>query len=150
MFLLEKLILKYQRLRFRLLFPEKWKDGLVYGVFSIIHPENFQFGRGLTLNDFCYINASYPITIGDNVSISAGAKIISVKLNFSDHGLQEGKLYHVGNAITIGNNVQIGAGAIILPGVTIVDNVIIGAGAVVSRSVSESGIYVGIPAARIS
>lgn len=45
----------------------------------------------------------------------------------------------------IGNNVSIGSNATILP-VSICDNVIIGAGAVVTRSITQSGIYVGNPA----
>ncbi|MNG10838.1 Galactoside O-acetyltransferase [compost metagenome] len=56
---------------------------------------------------------------------------------------------HVGEPISIGNNVQIGAGAIILPGVSICNNVIIGAGCIVSRSISEPGVYVGVPARKI-
>lgn len=45
----------------------------------------------------------------------------------------------------LGNNVSIGSNATILP-VKICDNVIIGAGAVVTRDITRSGIYAGVPA----
>lgn len=37
----------------------------------------------------------------------------------------------------------------IMAGVTITDNVIIGAGSIVTKSITEDGVYVGIPAKRI-
>lgn len=52
--------------------------------------------------------------------------------------------------VKIGNRVFIGAGASILPGTSICDNVIIGAGAVVTKDITESGTYVGVPAKKIS
>jgi acetyltransferase-like isoleucine patch superfamily enzyme len=45
----------------------------------------------------------------------------------------------------IGNNVSVGTNATIMP-VSICDHVVIGAGAVVTKSITESGIYVGNPA----
>jgi len=51
--------------------------------------------------------------------------------------------------ISIGNNVWIGHGVSILPGVNICDNVIIGASSVVTKSILESGTYVGNPARRL-
>ncbi len=47
--------------------------------------------------------------------------------------------------IKIGNNVYIGNDALILPGVEICDNVIIGANSVVTKSITTSGIYAGVP-----
>ena len=47
----------------------------------------------------------------------------------------------------IGNNVSIGSNATILP-VSICDNVVIGAGAVVTKNITESGTYIGVPAVK--
>ena len=142
--MIEKMLIKFQRIRFLFLFgKEKIKSSNIYGPFSIIKPDKFIFGRNLSINDYVYINASGSITLGDNVSLSAGSKLISTKLN--SLSMSE----HVNAAIIIGDNVQIGAGAIILPGVTITNNVIIGAGCVVSKNITQSGIYVGIPAKKI-
>ncbi|XRE42606.1 hypothetical protein ACIVBQ_000810 [Tenacibaculum discolor] len=146
MVFLERLILKFHRIRFKLIYFKIHKKGVVHGPFSIIHPQNLSFGDNFSINDYAYINATNKVTIGDNVAVSSGAKIISIKLNFTNHKNVEGKLEHVGGEVSIGNNVQIGANAIILPNVTICNNVIIGAGAVVSKDILESGIYVGVPA----
>jgi sugar O-acyltransferase (sialic acid O-acetyltransferase NeuD family) len=48
----------------------------------------------------------------------------------------------------IGSLCRIGTNAVILPGVKICDNVVIGAGAVVTKSITEPGTYVGVPAKR--
>ena len=145
-FLIEKLMLKFHRIRFQILFGKK-KSSLcsVFGPFSIKNPKKFSFEKGLTINDYVYINAAHGISLGENVSISAGAKLISLKLDYVTGGQYE----HVGEAISIGNNVQIGAGAIILPGVSVCSNVIVGAGCIVSKSISESGVYIGVPARKI-
>ena len=103
------------------------------------------FEKGLAMNDYVYSNAAYGISLSENVSISAGAKFISLKVDYVTEGAYE----HTGEPISIGNNVQIGAGAMILPGVSICSNVIIGAGCIVSKSITEPGIYVGVPARKI-
>jgi len=149
MIILEKIKLKFHWIRFILMYPKQYKKVTVFGPFSIIKPYNLSYGNNLTLNDYCYINASHRIILGNNVAISSGAKLISVKLNFEDHNNLKGEMKHVGSSIRIGNDVQIGANAVILPGVNICDKVIIGAGAIVSKSISKSGVYVGIPAKKI-
>lgn len=142
--MIEKMRIKYQRMRFLFLFgKKKSKHSHIYGPFSIIKPNEFIFGRNLSINDYVYINASGGITLGENVSLSAGSKLISTKLN--SLVMSE----HINAKIIVGDNVQVGAGAIILPGVTITNNVIIGAGCIVSKSITEPGIYVGIPAKKI-
>lgn len=151
MSVLENFFLRFHRLRFLLLYPKIYKKGTVYGPFSIIHPKKLHFGDRFSLNDYCYINACNGIRLGNNVAISAGAKIISTKLNFTEGAKNKNReLIHVGGEINIGDNVQIGANATVLPNVSICDNVIIGAGAVVSKSILEPGIYVGIPVKKIN
>ncbi|MFA4870247.1 MAG: hypothetical protein WC623_18760 [Pedobacter sp.] len=49
-----------------------------------------------------------------------------------------------------GDNVVIGTSSIILGPVTICDNVMIGSMSLVNKSITEPGIYVGIPAKKIS
>ena len=145
--MLEKLILKFHRFRFKRLYGNvKYSRSHIYGSFSIIKPQNFIFEDNLSINDFVYINATNEIHVGENVSLSAGAKLLSIKLNYSN----ESESYeHIGSKIYIGNNVQIGAGAIILPGISIVDNVIIGAGCIVTKNIEDAGVYIGIPANKI-
>jgi sugar O-acyltransferase (sialic acid O-acetyltransferase NeuD family) len=51
--------------------------------------------------------------------------------------------------VTIGEMCYIGASATILPELTICDNVVIGSGAVVTKTITESGIYAGVPARKL-
>lgn len=54
------------------------------------------------------------------------------------------------NVFSMGDNVVIGAGTTVLGPVTICDDVIIGAMSLVNKDISEPGVYVGIPAKKIS
>jgi maltose O-acetyltransferase len=118
----------------------------IFGRFELIGPLNFSFKDGLSINNNVYINASAPIQLGENVSLSAGSSLISTGIIFSEKGKMK---EHTSSKIIIGDNVQIGAGAIVLGGVTICDNVLVGAGAVVNKNIDEAGIYVGVPARKI-
>jgi len=51
--------------------------------------------------------------------------------------------------VTIGNNVYLGTNSSVIEGINICDNVIIGANACVTRDITESGTYVGVPAKKI-
>ena len=86
------------------------------------------------------------MNFGNNVTISAGAKIVSTKLAI-ENGLITRK--HIHEKVIIGNNVWIGVVAIVTSGVTIGDNCIIAAGAVVTKDLESNFIYGGIPAKAI-
>jgi acetyltransferase-like isoleucine patch superfamily enzyme len=49
----------------------------------------------------------------------------------------------------IGNSCRIGSNSTILPNVQICDDVVIGAGAVVTKSITEPGTYIGVPAKKL-
>lgn len=87
----------------------------------------------IVIGDFVlvYLNTTigHETSIGDFSTISPGANIS-------------------GN-VKIGKNVFIGTGAMVLERLTICDDVVIGAGAVVNRSITEPGVYVGVPTKRI-
>ena len=94
------------------------------------------------------MNGRSGITIGDNVTLSHGAKLVSTGYDV-EHWMETGERVHIDNKpIYIGDNCWIGANAIILPGVKITgEYVIIGAGAVVTKDVTESRVLVaGNPA----
>ena len=89
----------------------------------------------------------YLIKIGDNSEITAGVNFVT-----HDGGVwvirnlfEEYKEIDILKPIKIGNNVYIGNDALILPGVEVCDDVIIGANSVVTKSITSSGIYAGIP-----
>ena len=110
-------------------------------VFSA--PEHISCGDGFRVNPQVYFIGKGGIEIGNNVIISAGAKILSSSLDLiKGHVTRK----HIHKKITIGNNVWIGAGAIVLPGVTIGDNVVVAAGTIVTKDLPGNFIYAGIPA----
>ena len=50
----------------------------------------------------------------------------------------------------LGDNVVIGANSVVMGPVDICDNVLIGAMSLVNRSIAEPGVYVGVPARKVS
>ena len=94
------------------------------------------------------MNGRSGITIGDNVTLSYGAKLISTGYDV-EHWMKTGERIHFDDKpIYIGDNCWIGTDAIILPGVKITGEfVVIGAGAVVTKDITESRVLVaGNPA----
>lgn len=121
----------------------------IFGKVDIINPGNIKIGNDCSLNHGAYINAFNKITIGDDVTISAGAKIISTGIDYLSW--KEGNKRHTDNGeIYIGNHVWVGAGAQILSGVQITgEYVVIAAGAIVNEDIDESNCIVGGIPARI-
>lgn len=118
------------------------------GKATFVEPQNLCIGDNCSLNHDVYINAINPIVIGNNVTISAGAKIISTGIDIEKWALT-GKKEHITNeGIVIGNNVWIGAGATVLDSVKILGEfVVVAANAVVTKDVMESYCVVaGCPA----
>ena len=115
----------------------------VFGRIVIINPKNIILGNGCSINHGAYLNAFNPIHIGDDVTISAGAKLISTGIDYKRW--MRGKKQHTsGKGIWIGDHVWIGANAIILENVSITgEYVIIAANAVVNKSIHESFVLVG-------
>ena len=143
---LKKVLTKIQQFYVSKVIKQCGSHFRMYGSFYLQKPQKLILGNNVTINDGVYINARGGITIGDDVSISSGSKIVSTGLDINQEKFNQA---HVDKPIFIGNNVQIGAGAIILMGITIGDNVIIGAGSVVTKDITTSGIYVGNPAKKI-
>lgn len=100
------------------------------------------------LNDWDFGSEPYLVTIGNNVRIASGVKIVT-----HDGGVwtlrhlypELSEIDRFGRVI-INDNCHIGLNAIILPGVTIGSNCIVGAGAVVTKDVPSGSVAVGVPA----
>ena len=116
---------------------------ILHGNCHIKHPAKIFIGKNAGINDGAYLNGLGGITMGDNVTISANAIIVSTGL---DPLSIKAEKTHIERPVVIGNSVQIGAGAINLPGVTIGDNSLVGAGAVVTKDVAGNCIVAGNPA----
>ena len=112
-----------------------------YVVFSC--PQNIDCGSNVTINPQCYFAAKGGITLGDDVTISAGARILSSSLKIED-GLIIKR--HIHKPVKHGNRVWLGAGAMVCPGVTIGENTIVAAGAVVTKDMPANSVVAGVPA----
>lgn len=92
----------------------------------------------------------YLVEIGDNVTITAGVKLIthdgSIKVPM---GIGLTKNSDIFGKIIIGNNVFIGVNSIVLPNLRIGNNVIVGAGSIVTRDIPDNSVFAGNPAKHI-
>ncbi len=126
------------------------KNLKVFGEEEIFSGKNISIGNNCKINSAIFLNGRSGITIGDNVTLSHGVKIISTGYDV-EHWMETGERVHFDDKpIVTGNNCWIGANAIILPGVNITgEYVVIGAGAVVTKDVTESRVLVAGNPARI-
>ncbi|EGR0711161.1 TPA: acyltransferase [Vibrio alginolyticus] len=121
----------------------------LFGYVTLENPGNITIGKGSTLNQGAYISGHDRVFIGERVSISTGAKIITAYLDESNLIHKGEQDIHLSKPVYIGNNTQIGAGAIVLPGVSVGADCIVGAGSVVTRNISDGIVVVGNPAREI-
>lgn len=138
-----RLARRWRRLYYRAIFGSCGRklrvglDVIITGAHCIHAGKNFK------IKDKVIIRALGGLTVGDNVTISSLASILTTSLVIED-----GKLLdkHQKAPIKLGNNVWICAGATVLSGVTIGDNTIVAAGAVVTKDLEGGWIYAGMPA----
>lgn len=109
----------------------------------------FSCGQNLSIHEFCYIDASGGVEIGNNVSIAHNCSLVSFEHTWTDLDTpikyNPTKLY----PIKIGNDVWLGCGVRVLAGTVIEDRVIVAAGAVVKGTLESGYLYGGIPAKKI-
>ena len=103
---------------------------ILYGAIIRGDVNYIRIGKNTNIQDSAILHVThktFPLVIGDNVSIGHGAKV---------HGCK------------IGNNVLVGIGAIILDGAVIPDNCMVAAGSVVREGYEapENSLIAGVPA----
>lgn len=148
-----KVIDKLQRELYRLFHPKLWGKNLqINGLPKIYDIKHLRLGRNVSINTGCVLQCYGGLEIGNNVTISDGAKILTRSLdtkNYIDNAIKDER-DHVDRKVVIGSGTWIAANALILPGVSIAPNCIIAAGGVVSRSIAEdNSLYAGVPAKRL-
>lgn len=121
-----------------------------YRVVSQIHPNavigsHVAIGRGTVVMAGAVIN--YGSIIGKGCIINTCASL--------DHDCVLGNYVHVAvgshlcGTVSIGDNTWVGAGSTVSNNMSIIADCVIGAGAVVVKSISEAGVYVGVPAKQL-
>jgi acetyltransferase-like isoleucine patch superfamily enzyme len=102
-------------------------------------------GKGSVINYGCLLYTTGGIFIGENVSISSGAWLVTGTHDMNDPLFPDRYL-----PIVIGNYAWIGIRATVLAGVTIGEGAVIMAGAIVTRDVPPYSVVGGVPARVIS
>lgn len=135
------MISKVGRVAFGLVCGKLWPVAYAKSLGVRIHGRLTIYGSSYGM----FGSQPYLITIGDNVFISVGAKIIC-----HDGGVLPFRERYpdldITRPVVIGSRVFIGAGALILGGVTVGDDSIVGAYAVVSKDVPAGSVVAGNPA----
>lgn len=114
---------------------------------SLIHPKASvskwaTLGKGAIVTAGCIVTTQ--IQIADHCHLNLGTTI--------GHDCVIGEFFtsapavNISGICNIGDDVYFGTGAATKQGVTICNNVVIGMGAMVTKSISEPGTYIGIPA----
>jgi acetyltransferase-like isoleucine patch superfamily enzyme len=105
-----------------------------------------EIGQGSVIGIGAVITGQGRVSIGEDVIIGPGAKLMPVNHNYADPGRPVKEQGIVARGIVIGRGAWLGAGAVILDGVEVGENAVIAAGAVVRDSVSARSLAAGNPA----
>ena len=105
-------------------------------------------GQDVSINSKSFINGCGGVSIGDNTRIGTQSILIASNHKFGEPDLLV-KDAITKQGVSLGQNIWLGARVTVLDGVTIADDSVIGACSLVSKPLSESGVYVGIPAKKI-
>lgn len=118
---------------------------------SLIHP-SAQIGEGVVLDKGTVVMAGAIINsrakIGSHCIINSGAII--------EHDNVIGNYVHIspraalGGTVRIGDGTHIGIGAVVINNIYVCNDCIVGAGAVVIKNLTESAIYIGVPAKKMT
>lgn len=114
------------------------------GCWVLGGPGRISIGAGSVVNRGVILDGRFPLTIGENVSISIQTTILTL-----EHDLSASDFRAVGGPVVIGDRAFLGAHVTVLPGITIGEGAAAAAGAVVTRDVEPYTIVAGIPAKAI-
>lgn len=118
-------------------------------VVALVHPSavigsGVVIGKGTVVMAGAVINAD--AVIGEGVIVNTSSSV--------DHDCRVGDFCHISvgarlaGTVSVGDNTMISAGAVVINNTNVCNDCIIGAGAVVIADIAESGLYIGVPAAK--
>lgn len=126
------------------------RTSLDRGVILRAYGGVIRIGSDCSINPYAVIYGDGGLVIGNGVRIAAHTVIVPADHIFSD---PDKFIFEQGESrlgITIEDDVWLGAGVRVLDGVNIKKGTVVGASAVVTKSTEPFGVYVGIPAKKIS
>jgi acetyltransferase-like isoleucine patch superfamily enzyme len=101
-------------------------------------------GRRAYINRGCSIQAAVAVTIGDDVHLGPGVRIITISHEIGPSRRRAGERYS--RPVAIGDGAWVGAGCEILPGATVGAGAVVAAGSVVTGDVAADTLVGGVPA----
>ncbi|WP_421722093.1 acyltransferase [Alloalcanivorax xenomutans] len=125
-------------------------DACYFAAYTVLkNCSEISIGNYVSIHEFCYLDGSGGIAIGNNVSIAHGCSVITF-----DHGWEESDIpikYNkvINNNVNIEDDVWVGAGVRILAGSYIESRTIVAAGAVVKGRLESGWVYGGVPARKL-
>jgi len=111
---------------------------------DVTSPWRLQIGNDCFIASDVILAARGGITIGDSVTISSRAQVIT-----DSHNIDSPVFAHTRRPISIGSNSWIASGAIIAGNATVSEGTVIGAGAVLTKHSDPWSLYVGNPAKKV-
>lgn len=108
---------------------------------NIKHPWFLTIGNNVWIGENVWIDNLAPVSIGDNVSISQGALLLT-----GSHDYKKVSFDLIVKEIKLEDGVWIGAKAIVCPGITCHTHSILTVGSVATKDLEAYSIYQGVPA----
>ena len=136
-----------------------FKVPLIGRPLSLIFDRILLYTHGIDLAsnsiDVKMLSISHPcgILLGGNGIVSSGRVAIMAGAKFAGRSPNDAEYlrrHRERRVFVLGDNVVIGANSVVLGPVDICDNVLIGALSLVNKSITEPGVYVGIPARKLT
>jgi len=124
-------------------------DGVYVGHGTILkgyYRARMVIGDGTWIGQQCFFHSAGDLTIGRNVGIGPGVKIITS--SHAEEGIQKPILLSriEFSPVVVEDDADIGIGSVILPGIRVGQGAQIGAGAVVAANVPSYAVVAGVPA----
>lgn len=135
----------WRRFYYRLLGLKIHQSSKIQAGTFILHPHQIQIGESSVISSKCFLDGRGFLEIGDRVSISFEAAILSMT-----HNHRSPTFDLLRKKVVLEDYCWIGMRSLVLPGVTVGKGAIVAAGSVVTRDVEPYTIVGGNPARQIS